>query len=136
MAVTLQSYNRATVRVDGVTYSVGSLETPISITVTNEIVFQRVYSIATGANATVYDDTLSNFDFLWIASDFNSRLLCTNVNSVALNFQLLGTGTSGSYGVPFILGLDLSTNSSVTVNTFQVFNDSGSTANILVLALD
>jgi hypothetical protein len=136
MAVTLQSYNRAVVRVDGTTYAAGSLETPVSVTITNEIVFQRVYSIATGANATVYDDTLANFDFIWVSSDFNTRLLCTNVNSVALNFQLLGTGTSGSYGVPFILGLDLSTNSSVTINTLQVFNDSGSTANVLVLALD
>jgi len=124
------------VRVDGVTYQVGSLETPISVTATNEIVYQRVFSISNSANATVYDDTLGNFDYLWVASDFNTRLLCTNVNSVALNFQLLGTGTSGSYGVPFVLGLDLSTNSSVTINTLQVFNDSGSTANILVLALD
>jgi len=119
-----------------VTYQVGSLETPISVTATNEIVYQRVFSISNSANATVYDDTLGNFDYLWVASDFNTRLLCTNVNSVALNFQLLGTGTSGSYGVPFVLGLDLSTNSSVTINTLQVFNDSGSTANILVLALD
>ena len=136
MAFMIQAYTRVAFRVDNTSYHAGSMETPVSINVANEIVFQRVYSIATATNTLVYNDDLANFEFLYIAADFNTRLELTDGNSDTFSINLLGTATSGKYGLPFILGSDVTTNSTSYINTCRVYNTSGSTANVFVLAAD
>lgn len=114
--------------------SLGSTQVPVSVNTTGHI-HKRTAIIANAANTVVYNDELGTFNFCWLASDYNTRVLITDNASASFSIQLLGTGTSGSYGVPLMLALDETSNSSATINAIQVFNNSGSTAQVQCLVI-
>lgn len=136
MAINFQSYTRASVRIDNTVISAGSLERPVNFTVTGTK-HDQIVSIANAANSVLYVAAdLADFEYLYIASDYDVRLLIGDTNSNTFSIQVRGTGTVNRYGVPFILGYNHTTDASNTINTITAFNTSGSTAKVRILAVD
>lgn len=118
-----QVYGRFSGRFDNTVVQGGSLEIPVSFTVAGQK-YDQIYSIAASANTTIYNNTFSgDFDFLFIQSDFSVRLVFTDTNSNTFALQVKGTGVANRYGVPFILGLDETTDASNTIATIVAHND-------------
>lgn len=134
MAVTIQHFSRTSMRLNKEAKGAGSLEFPASLSIDGELHNQN-FQIANNANTVLYSDELGTFDVCHISSDFDVRLLITSTDSNSFNITLKGSGRSGEYGFPFVLGDDL-TVSSATINAFQAFNTSGSTANVQVFIAD
>lgn len=118
-----QVFGRFSGRFDNTVVQGGSIERGVSFTV-GGVKYDQVYSIAASANTTIYNNTLAgDFDFIYIASDFSTRLVITDTNSNTFALQLKGTGVANRYGVPFMLGLDETTDSSNTIATIVCHND-------------
>lgn len=136
MTINIQAYSRASARIDNTVVQAGSLERPVNFEITGSK-YDTVFSIANSANAVIYTDSnLADFEYLWIASDHDVRLLIGDTNSNTFSFNLRGTDKDSRYGVPFILGYNHTTDSGNTVNTITAFNTSGNTAKIRILAID
>jgi hypothetical protein len=135
MTVNLQIWQKLAGRIDGESVKRGSLEKPVSLSVTGNI-FAKTETIANAANATMYADELGDFTYMRIASDFNTRLVFTDTNSGTFNMQLLGTGRANEYGLPFQLGLDETVNSTTTINSVVAHNASGSTAKVDIVVVE
>ena len=134
MAFSLQTYSRFSGRIDNQLTKGGSLEVPVTISVTGNV-YNEVATVANGANTTIYNDDLGTFTYLYLASDFNTRAKITDTNSNTFSIQLRGTGEAAKYGIPLTLGLDETTDASNTINTIQVFNTSGSSAKIFITVI-
>lgn len=134
MSFNLLAWAKATVRLDGETINLGSLEKPVSISVTGNV-HERIETIANSANATIYSDELGDFTFLGIVSDFNTRVQVTDTASDTFSLPLLGTGVTNKYGLPLMLGDD-TTNTGASINSVQVFNNSGSTAKVKLVIVE
>lgn len=134
MSTTLQAYNKFVTIIDGEEVKAGSVERPTSLAV-DGTVFRRVASIANAANTTMYSDELGTFNFMHLASDFDTRVVLTDSSANSFSIQLRGTGEVGSYGLPFELGLDETVDANTTLTTVAVFNTSGSTAKVLALVI-
>lgn len=132
MAISLQAYSYFASLIDSNLLSKGSLESPISIQLDGDP-FTFGQTIANAANAIMYSDQLGTFNYLYIASDFNLRMLITDNASQTFSLGLRGTGVSNSFGIAFQLGLDETSNSTTTINAVQVFNTSGSSARCLIV---
>jgi len=135
MTFNLQAWQKLAARIDGESVARGSLEKPISISVTGNR-FAKTETIANGANTTMYADELGDFNYLRIVSDFNMRVVFTDTASATFNMQLLGTGRANEYGLPFELGLDETSNSSTTINSVVAHNESGSSAKVDILVIE
>lgn len=127
-----QVYGRFEGRFDNTVVQGGSIERPVFMNV-GGTKFDQVFSIANAANTTIYNAQLSDFDFLFIQSDYDLRLLLTDTASNTFSINIKGTGVNNRYGIPFILGLD-ETSSGQTLNTVQAFNTSGNTAKVRTFA--
>ncbi len=137
MAINFQSYTRASVRIDNTVVSAGSLERPVNFALGTGTKHDQVVSIANAANSVLYAAAdLADFEYLYIASDYDVRLLIGDTNSNTFSIQVRGTGTDSRYGVPFILGYNHTTDASNTINTITAFNTSGNTAKVRILAVD
>ena len=123
----IQTYSRLSALINGEDLSAGSVESPVSVSVTG-LPYRLDQSIANSANAVMYSNALAGFSYLYLVSDFDLRLVITNNASASFSLTIKGTGKSGQYGVPFVLASDDTTSSSVIINSLQVFNTSGSTA--------
>jgi hypothetical protein len=135
MTFNIQVWQKLAGRVDGESVKRGSLEKPISISVTGNK-FTKTETIANAANATMYADELGDFSYLRIVSDFNTRVVFTDTASATWNVQLLGTGRANEYGLPYQLGLDETSNSTTTINSVVAHNESGSTAKVDILIVE
>src|SRR3972149_5318933 len=135
MTFNLQIWQKLGSGVDGKSITRGSLEKPVSISVTGNK-FAKTETIANAANATMYADELGDFSYMRIASDFNTRVVFTDTNSGTFNMQLRGTGRANEYGLPFQLGLDETVNSTTTINSVVAHNESGSTAKVDIVVVE
>lgn len=133
MAFNLQVFSRFSIRIDNTDLRGGSFEVPTTFDVDGEV-FDRTYSIANAANSVVYNTSISTFNFIFIQSDEDARLLITDTNTNTFSIWTRGTGVTSRYGVPFILAND-NTEGAYVVNTVQAFNTSGNTARIRVVAI-
>lgn len=134
MSFNLQSYGRISSLIDGEPLEGGSIDTPVSIVINGQT-YNRVFSIANGANSLVYNNDLSGFEYLFIQSDFNTRALVTDNSGNSLSLGIRGTAKTNQYGIPFQLGLDETANSTVLINAIRIFNTSGSTAKVKIIAV-
>jgi hypothetical protein len=134
MATNFQNFCRFSSRIDNTVVQGGTVERPVSFSIAG-VKYDTTFSIANAANSTVYSTDLADFDYLWIESDYNVRALLTDTNSNTFSIQIRGSGVTNRYGIPFILGLDETTDASNTVNTVQIFNTSGNTCKVRVFAV-
>lgn len=132
MSNSLQSYSYFASLIDSNKLEEGSLETPISITLDGDP-YKFGATIANAANTIMYADQLGTFNFLYIACDFDLRILITDNASASFSLGLRGTGISGRFGIALQLGLDETSNTNTTINAVQAFNTSGSTARCLIV---
>lgn len=136
MTINLQAFTRVSTRIDNTHVFAGSTQIPVNFAI-NGTKYDKVFSIANAANSVIYTNTnLEDFEYLFIASDYNVRLLIGDTNSNTFSVQLRGTGVDNRYGVPFILAFNHTTDASNTINTITAFNTSGNTAKIQILAID
>lgn len=135
MSVTLNVWASAGARIDGRGFPLGDHSVPAAISVTGNV-HERREAIANSANAVMYNDELGDFEFLWIESDMNTRVLLADTAGNSLSVPLRGTGTSGKMGLPLLLGGDNTADSNTSINTVTVFNESGSTARVRCVAVE
>jgi hypothetical protein len=134
--ITIQAYSRVSARIDNTVVSAGSLERPINFEASGTK-YDKILSVANATNTVIYTSTnIEDFEYLYIASDRDVRLLIGDTNSNTFSFNLRGTGVDYRYGVPFILGYNHTSDSGNTVNSITVFNESGNTAKVAILAID
>ena len=134
MAVNLQCFGFGSARIDRELVTAGSIETPTNIQVDGEV-YETQREIANAANTVVYNDELSTFNYLWIASDYNTRVVFADTGGNSFSMTLRGTGVSKKYGVPIQLGADETVNAATTINSVTVFNSSGNTAKVSILVV-
>lgn len=114
MTAKVHHYSYMSVNVDGEHIELGSLTTPITRTLTNDVVYRRVFKVGTETTQKIWDVDdvdLSAFEYLWIATDFDLMLeLITDDDGdngqELYTLGLLGTGTAKKYGIPFVLARD------------------------------
>jgi hypothetical protein len=129
MSVSLNIWAAAGMQVNSQGFLAGSLHRAITLSLTGNV-HDRTEAIANAANAALYSDELGTFGFLYVASDQDVRILVTDNTSASMSFTVKGTATANKQGVPFMLGDDQTSNTSARINSVQVFNVSGSTANV------
>lgn len=134
MAFNLQVFAHVAGLIDNEEIDAGSLERAISLSVTGNVLKRRE-AIANGANSVLYSNELNGFNFLYAASDYDTRIRFTKTDGSTCDFELTGTGKSQKYGIPLMLGSDDTVNSNVTINAIQVFNESGSAAKVILIAV-
>jgi len=105
------SYVQATV--NGITYKFGSTSEAQAITAAGDDVNVFTATVATETTVTLWDDSerLADFDFLLVACDQNLMLELqtdsdNDVGIESYTLPLTGSGTTGTWGVPFILTRD------------------------------
>ena len=131
MSFLLQNFNYFSSLIDRERAYGGSLERPANITVDGEM-HNQVHSIANAANTVVYNDELSGFKYLNIASDYNTRALIHDNTGNSFSLSLRGTAETKKYGIPLTLGEDQTASASARINTIRVFNSSGNTARVRI----
>ncbi len=109
----IQIYQYFTVTLDGRTVQGGSLSKARNVTLGDNEIADQTFKIAASGIVKVFDaaenESLGNFDFLWIESDrdvwiqFTSDVASTNVYDVK---ELKGSGTAGQMGPALVLGTD------------------------------
>jgi hypothetical protein len=134
MSFQLQNFNYFSSLVDRERVYGGSMERPASITVDGEV-HTQVHSIANAANTVVYNDELSGFKYLNIASDFNTRALIHDNTGNSFSVSLRGTAETKKYGIPLTLGEDQTSAANARINTIRVYNSSGNTAKVRITVL-
>ena len=135
MAFNLQSYSRFAVRLFGEPVSAGSIEKPVSLSVTGNV-HKKTATIANGANTAMYSAELTNFSFLYVASDYDVRLAMTDTDSSSFSVTISGTDVDNEYGIPFVLSSDETVDANTTVNSVVAHNSSGSTATVTLIAIE
>jgi len=113
MAGTVQLWNFFSVTIDGQLITGGSLENPVPIALTSDLKHERIVSLAQNVTGILFDNATdlsasATFKFMWIVSDQDVMLeLQTDSNAgigrMLYTIPLLGSGTTGKYGAPFIL---------------------------------
>ena len=111
---TLSLWARAEIRLDGEDITFGSMVRPVTRTLTQ--CARRVITVAASTTVEIFDastDAVTDFDFLWLASDYDLRVefttdLAADVGTVISTMTLRGTASSNKYGFPLILGDDAS----------------------------
>jgi hypothetical protein len=100
--------------VDGNKYTAGSLHDPVSVDIAGDEITSDTLSIAVSTVVKVWDKDESgvgDFDFLYLACDRDLQVELTidigaDVGTRLQTFTLLGSGTAGEMGLPFMLGND------------------------------
>jgi len=134
MAFSLQAFGFFSSLVDDEDVKGGSLERSITISVDGEV-SKEVESIANGANTVVYSNSPASFNFMYLASDYNTRALISDNTGNTFSLTLRGTGVSKKYGIPVMIGSPYTSNSSGVINSITVFNESGNTAKVKCVAV-
>lgn len=144
----VQVWNYWSVTIDGQLYEFGSLSSPVAVPVAGGVIDPVVHSIANNTTVDSWvatsEEALSDFDFLFIVSDFDVFVELTvdqnaGVGKVVSTVQVKGTGVSGKYGVPLQLGSDTAKanysedfagGSDDVIDRLRIRNESGSTAKV------
>jgi len=112
---TVNCYNYIIATVNGKRYEFGSLTEPQAITAAGNDVYELVTTVATSTAIEIFDvaDDLADFDFLIVACDQDLMLEMVvddnaGVGEEEFTVKLTGSGTTGEWGVPFILSSDVS----------------------------
>lgn len=137
MSFNLQVFSLLSSRVYDDVVDAGSLEKPSNVTIDGNT-FSHTYTIANAANTVIYSNTIpSGFKALAIYSDHNTRALITDTGSNTFSVRTRGTAVDNEFGMPVLLP-DNKTDStdSNTINTIQIFNTSGNTAHVRIIAYD
>jgi len=129
MSFIVSCYARFASILDGTPYQGGSIEKPTTLVVAGQKE-DPTYTIANAANATVYSNSIGQFEFAFIESDMNTRVVLTDTESNVFSLGLRGTGVAGRYGVGLPLGQGTTLNSNTTINSIVVHNESGSSAQV------
>lgn len=136
MAVNLQVFNRASTRIDNTIVFAGSAEIPANFSISG-LKYESVFSIANSANTVIFTNSnLSDFELLFIESDYDVRLLIGDTNSNTFSVNIRGSGLDNRYGPALVLSYNHTTDASNTINTVTAFNSSGNTAKVHILGLD
>jgi len=115
MTVTIRHYSFVSLDSDGERITLGNRDRPNLVSVDGSVVKKQV-SVAVSTAVTLFDvsvDGISDFNYLWVASDFDLMLeLITDdgndVGEEVYTVPLIGTGRTNEYGIPFVLGDDTS----------------------------
>ena len=83
------------------------------------------------AQPATKDYHVATFNYLNIASDYNTRALISDNTGNTINLTLRGTGVSNKYGIPLALGSDNTLNTN-HINSITVFNVSGNSAKVRI----
>ena len=134
MSVNIQFWGKLAGLIYGEEVRGGSLEIPVSVAVTGNV-HRRTAVLANATNSIVYNDELSGFSGAFISSDYNTRVLISDNAANTFSFTLRGTGEGGKMGVPLMLGDDQTSDANTRINTIQIFNTSGNTANTVCLVI-
>jgi len=134
MAATIINYGSMSGLIDGQRLKAGGIDTPFSFTVGGQK-HETTWSIANGASAIIYANSLGSFNTVAIECDYNTRIVVTDTGSNVLSLGIRGTGISGKYGLPFQLTLGTTLNASTTINSIVVHNASGSTAKVHAIVI-
>lgn len=127
MSTNLQVFTAFSTRLNGQDKKGGSTANPFNYALTGEV-YEFIDAIANGANSVMYSNTLGSFDFLWLQSDYNTRVVITDTNSNTFSLHIRGTAVNNQYGIPLILAFDETDGGTAVINAIQVFNTSGNTA--------
>lgn len=107
----LKLFQHAVGEIDGVPIELGSLLIPTTRTITS--LHKQVVAVAVSTAVELFDvaDDLSDFDFLWIQTDFDVMLELVTDAAAAIGRQsftlgLKGSGIAGKYGAAFVLDRD------------------------------
>jgi hypothetical protein len=133
MAVSLNIWQRLSYLLNGDLRQFGSIEKPVSISINNNA-YQKTVALTNATNTTIYNNNLGTFSSFYLASDQNTRVLITDNALNSFSLTLRGTGTANEMGVALVLGSDKTVNANTYITTVQVFNNSGSTSNIICVA--
>lgn len=139
MSFNLQAYGRFDARIDGAPVNAGSVEKPYPLSVTGKK-YELGVTVNANANATIYNDQLSGFGFLWIQStrDIRIALTSTGTNTVTMSLDVMGSADYTEYGGHFILFSDDTRDAdgvAARIASIIAYNDdttSGNNANILI----
>ena len=110
---TINVYTRVIATVNGVDYKFGDQVTPATITAAGNDVYEVMQTVATETTVTLFTSgtDLDDFDFGIIAVDQDCTLELVTDSGDAVGIEqytigLKGSGTTGTWGVPFILATD------------------------------
>jgi hypothetical protein len=137
---TIQIYQYAVCNIDGRAVKMGSLSQARTVTIADDEITDQTFKIAAATAVKIFDaaenESLSNFDFLWIESDLDVLVQFTTSAGVSDAFdvkELKGSGTAGEMGPALVLGsddtllggtVDLFTGTANTVGEIWVRNES------------
>jgi hypothetical protein len=134
MTATILAYGSISALIDGQRLNVGSIDTPASFIVNGQK-HEVTWSIANGANAVIYANSLGAFNTVAIECDFNTRIVLTDTASNVFNLGIRGTGKARQYGLPLPITLSTTINAATTINSIVVHNESGSTAKVHAIVI-
>jgi len=135
MTVNLQVYSKASALVQGRVVGFGSLDVPASIEITGDK-FEKTVPVANAANTVMYADELGGFNYLAIASDYDTRILLTDTGGDTFSLQIRGSGTSNEPGPPQEFFQDHTSDDTDRINAVRVFNESGNAAQVSLVVLE
>lgn len=113
----ISKYDYLTATVNGVRYEFGSMSVPQVITAAGDDAYVYTATVAVSTAITVWNAVTSppavgpsDFDLLLLASDYDLDVELTSGFGTAkvryANVELLGSGTTGTWGPPFVLYSD------------------------------
>jgi hypothetical protein len=128
MAFNLQAYTRFAALIAGEEVKIGSVEPPISLSVTG-LIYKFEVSIAASGNDVIYNDELSGFSVLGVQSDRTIRLALedTAVTPNTFSITCKGTGTANEYGPVTFFWDDDTVDASTRIDKITAYNDYDST---------
>lgn len=134
MTATMILYGSLNGLIDNRRLSAGTIDTPFSFTVKG-LRHEETVSVAHAANAVIYDNSIGAFNTCAIECDYNTRVVLRDTGGNKFSIGLRGTGKAGKYGDPFKLTLGNTNTSVTTINSIQVYNQSGSTAKVHIVVV-
>lgn len=133
MATTVNIYQRLAYYMNENKREGGSVEKPVSVSIVGND-YVSTAAVANGANTTIYNNNLASFTTFYLAADQNTRVLLTDNASNSFSLTIRGSSVANQPGVALILGNGKTTSDNAYITTAQVFNNSGSTSNVVCIA--
>jgi hypothetical protein len=138
MSTLLQVYTRFNARLNNQLVTAGSVEVPSNIRLEDGNRFSGMHTVAAGGLATIYKGELTNFGYLYVASDKDVRLRLKDSEDNEFSVRIRGARDAAQfrhYGAPFQLASDRTTSDSVHIVEIVAFNIDTGDARIIIEAL-
>ena len=119
-------WNKLEFQLDGKPITIGNTSVPLVVSASDASRAEQ-RTIANGANLQIYGSDYPNLGYLLVQSDMNTSAKIKDSDANEFYIGLRGTGTSGVFGPPLIIGREVTINA-VTVDYVTVYNNSGSAA--------